>query len=506
MQPRFDGKTFMVTGAGTGFGAALSLRAAQEGAGKVIVHYRSSSGGRRADRGARAARPAPRRLSCRATSPRGPISSGWRHGRSTRPAASTCWSTTSATWHPVRRRGREVTEEAIDHVLAVDIKGTMLMVHEFGQRMVERGGGAIVNVGSTVIVRGSPRAPQYAAGKYGLLGITKSYAKALAPHVRVNTFAPGFMETEALLNRPEWKAGRARVSFPRDTRLAESPSRRTSTGAALFLASDDAASHHRLVHDLPTAATACWARERDDPRRERPEHRRRLRTRARGDPRRRARAGRGDVPGRAGRGARDQPHAAARGAAHAPVERLVEAEPNRRVRVAPMSAADLEELCIARITLEAEAMRLSVPRLTPENLARLEGYMAEMAHYAQAKDYRRWTVAAPATSTARSPRPPASGSTTCSGSCSITPSATGGCTSATARRPGRPRDTARSSTPARRATATAAPALLASHLARTGLRGRRAARARLRPGGAAHRGDRRRWRGPDPAIAPRGKS
>ena len=73
-------------------------------------------------------------------------------------------------------------------------------------------------------------------------------------------------------------------------------------------------------------------------------------------------------------------------------ERLVEAEPNRRVRVAPMSAADLEELCIARISLEAEAMRLSVPRLTPENLARLEGYMAEMAHYAAAKDYRRWTV------------------------------------------------------------------------------------------------------------------
>ena len=53
----------------------------------------------------------------------------------------------------------EVTEEAIDHVLAVDFKGTMLMVHEFDQRMVGRGGDTIVNVGSTVIVRGSPRAP-----------------------------------------------------------------------------------------------------------------------------------------------------------------------------------------------------------------------------------------------------------------------------------------------------------------------------------------------------------
>jgi 3-oxoacyl-[acyl-carrier protein] reductase len=135
----------------------------------------------------------------------------------------------------------EVTEEAIDHVLAVDIKGTMLMVHEFGQRMVEREGGAIVNVGSTVIVRGSPRAPQYAAGKYGLLGITKSYAKALAPKVRVNVFAPGFMETDALLARPEWKAGR-REMILEATPAGKIPKPEDMTGAALFLASDDA--HH----------------------------------------------------------------------------------------------------------------------------------------------------------------------------------------------------------------------------------------------------------------------
>jgi GntR family transcriptional regulator, rspAB operon transcriptional repressor len=73
-------------------------------------------------------------------------------------------------------------------------------------------------------------------------------------------------------------------------------------------------------------------------------------------------------------------------------EGLVEAEPNRRVRVAPMTASDLEQLCVMRVTLEAEAMRLSAPLMTPEDLARLEGYMAEMAHYAQAKDYRRWVV------------------------------------------------------------------------------------------------------------------
>ncbi|MGA9856551.1 MAG: GntR family transcriptional regulator [Solirubrobacteraceae bacterium] len=73
-------------------------------------------------------------------------------------------------------------------------------------------------------------------------------------------------------------------------------------------------------------------------------------------------------------------------------EGLVEGEPNRRVRVAPMTARDLEEVCVMRVTLEAEALRLSVPAMTSEDIARLEGHMAEMAHYANEKDYRRWNV------------------------------------------------------------------------------------------------------------------
>lgn len=71
-------------------------------------------------------------------------------------------------------------------------------------------------------------------------------------------------------------------------------------------------------------------------------------------------------------------------------EGLVEGEPNRRVRVAPMSAKDLEELYIIRVALEAEALRLSIPGMTSEDIARLEGHMAEMAHFAQEKDYVRW--------------------------------------------------------------------------------------------------------------------
>ena len=240
MERRFEGKTFMVTGAGTGFGAALALRAAQEGAAKVIVHYRSSSAG--AERTAERVRDA----GAEALVVQGDITSwadiqrmaawAFEDGGGVDVLINNVGDMASgqASW-------TEVTEEAIDHVLAVDIKGTMLMVHEFGQRMVQRGGGAIVNVGSTVIVRGSPRAPQYAAGKYGLIGVTKSYAKALAPTVRVNTFAPGFMETEALLARPEWQAERRDVVLSA-TPAGKIPRPEDMTGAALFLASEDA--HH----------------------------------------------------------------------------------------------------------------------------------------------------------------------------------------------------------------------------------------------------------------------
>jgi 3-oxoacyl-[acyl-carrier protein] reductase len=240
VERRFEGRKFMVTGAGTGFGAELAVRAAREGAANVLVHYRSSATGaeRTADR--------VREAGAGAELVQGDITSWADIKRMADYAFGEAggldvlinnvgdMASGQASW-------TEITEEAIDHVLAVDIKGTMLMVHEFGQRMVQAGGGAIVNVGSTVIVRGSPRAPQYAAGKYGLLGVTKSYAKALAPTVRVNTYAPGFMETEALLARPEWKAGRREVVLS-GTPTGKIPKPEEMTGAALFLASDDA--HH----------------------------------------------------------------------------------------------------------------------------------------------------------------------------------------------------------------------------------------------------------------------
>jgi 3-oxoacyl-[acyl-carrier protein] reductase len=231
---RLDGRTVMITGAGTGFGAELAVKAAEEGAETVVIHYRSSEAGARETAARVEAVGAATRLV------QGDISQWDDIKRMVSEAGDVDVLVNNVgDMASEQNAWDDLTEATIDHVLGVDIKGTMLMVHEFGSAMKARGRGAIVNIGSTVIVRGSPRAPIYAAGKYGLLGITKSYAKVLAPEVRVNTFAPGFMATEAVLTRPDFQAGRGE-QITRDTPMGRIPPPEDLTAAALFLGTDDA--------------------------------------------------------------------------------------------------------------------------------------------------------------------------------------------------------------------------------------------------------------------------
>lgn len=235
---RFEGRSVVVTGAGTGFGAEIAVRAAQEGARTVGIHYRSSAAG------AETTAQRVRAEGAEAVLLQADIVEWAQVSR----MADEAFEKLGGVDVLVNNVGdvardqmswRDITEESIDHVLAVDIKGTMACIHEFGQRMLEQGHGNIVNIGSTVIVRGSARAPQYAAAKYGLLGVNKSYAHAFAPTVRVNIFAPGFIETEATLSREDWKSGRGE-QLKKMTPMGRIPGPADYAGAALFLATDDA--------------------------------------------------------------------------------------------------------------------------------------------------------------------------------------------------------------------------------------------------------------------------
>jgi NAD(P)-dependent dehydrogenase (short-subunit alcohol dehydrogenase family) len=227
-----------VTGAGTGFGAAIARRAALEGAATVGIHYRSSRAG--AEETAEAVEEAGAKAEL--------FQADIAEWSSVTALADEVFDRLGGLDVAINNVGdvareqmswRDLTEESVDHVLAVDIKGTMACTHEFGSRMLDQGHGAIVNIGSTVIVRGSARAPQYAAAKYGILGLTKSYAHAFAPTVRVNVFAPGFIETDATLARQDWRDGRG-DQLRKLTPMGRIPGPDELAGTALFLATDDA--------------------------------------------------------------------------------------------------------------------------------------------------------------------------------------------------------------------------------------------------------------------------
>lgn len=236
--PRFAGRWVMVTGAGTGFGAAVAARAAAEGA-DVVVHYHSSRDG--AERTAERVIAAGQRVvvvQADISRPR-EVDDMLDRVLAEIPGLDVLVNNTGdineqhVSWE-------HFDEAAIDRMLAVTVKGSLLMTHRVGRHMLGRGRGSIVNVGSTSVVRGVARAPEYAASKYAIIGLTKSYAQALAPAVRVNTFPPGFMETESTLRRAEWESTlRPRV-------LAGTPMRRIPgpdelAAAALWLACDEAA-------------------------------------------------------------------------------------------------------------------------------------------------------------------------------------------------------------------------------------------------------------------------
>jgi DNA-binding GntR family transcriptional regulator len=70
-------------------------------------------------------------------------------------------------------------------------------------------------------------------------------------------------------------------------------------------------------------------------------------------------------------------------------EGLIELRP-RGARVADVSGADLDEIYAQRLMMESLALRRSAPRLSPDDVAELEGLLAQMAHFERVGDYARW--------------------------------------------------------------------------------------------------------------------
>lgn len=131
----------------------------------------------------------------------------------------------------------KLTEEEWDRVINVNLKGVFNCGQAVAAVMAEKGSGVILNASSVVGIYGNFGQTNYAATKWGVIGMTKSWAKELGKKgIRVNAVAPGFIVTpmtskmpEKVLDMMKDKSPLKTLGYPEDI-----------ANAYLFLASDEA--------------------------------------------------------------------------------------------------------------------------------------------------------------------------------------------------------------------------------------------------------------------------
>lgn len=98
----------------------------------------------------------------------------------------------------------KMSEESFDKVIDINLKGTFNCGQEAARLMAEQGNGVIINASSVVGLYGNFGQTNYSATKWGVLGMTKTWAKELGRKgIRVNAVAPGFIATEMTKAMPE---------------------------------------------------------------------------------------------------------------------------------------------------------------------------------------------------------------------------------------------------------------------------------------------------------------
>ena len=139
----------------------------------------------------------------------------------------------------IRGQVDQLSEADWDTVIDTNLKGPFLCARAIGPRMVKRGWGRVINLGSTLSVIALPGRAPYASSKAGVLNLSRVLALEWAgTGVTVNAICPGPFATEMnrqLLNDPEkYKVFVEMIPMGRWGELHE------IMGAAVFLASDAA--------------------------------------------------------------------------------------------------------------------------------------------------------------------------------------------------------------------------------------------------------------------------
>jgi 3-oxoacyl-[acyl-carrier protein] reductase len=233
---RLQDKIAIVTGAGGGFGEGIARRFAAEGARVVVVDLRGD-----------AAERVTAEIGANALAVTADVSNGEDVAavvRRTQAAFGTPHILVNNAGTTYRNQPLlNIGEAEFDRVFNVNVKSIFHFVHAVVPPMRDAGGGVIINIGSTAGIRPRPGLTWYNASKGAVNLMSKSLAVELAPwNIRVNALCPVMGETgllETFMGMPDTPENRAKF-------IAGIPLGRLSrpddiAGAALYLASDDAA-------------------------------------------------------------------------------------------------------------------------------------------------------------------------------------------------------------------------------------------------------------------------
>jgi 3-oxoacyl-[acyl-carrier protein] reductase len=232
-----DGRAMLVTGASSGIGRAIALAAARAGA-DVAVTYRAN------ERGARDVEREIRGLGRRAAVLQVDLTDEASIS-AVGPAVRTALGRLDV-W--VNNAGADVLTgagaalsdlEKLDLLMSVDLRGTILCSWQAADLLgAQEDGGVIINMSWDHVLTGMPGLnPQlFAAVKGGISAFSKSLARSIAPRVRVNVLAPGWIETSFSASVADKERGAIAESTP----LKRWGTPEDVAAAAVFLASPGA--------------------------------------------------------------------------------------------------------------------------------------------------------------------------------------------------------------------------------------------------------------------------
>lgn len=236
---RFDGRQVVVTGGGSGIGAATCRLFAKEGASVTVLD-------RNADDAAMVAAEIGGRMAVVDVRDADAMSAAITDAALAMGGLTDLINNAGA---GMAKPLLDTTDKEWALLIGVNLTGTFHGIRAAGPIMLEAGKGSIVNNASLTGIRPTRGEGPYSAAKAGVLNLTQNAALELAPAVRVNAVAPGMIRTpltEIIDTNPAWRA-----AAESGTPLARMGSAEEVAEVIAFLASDAAAyiTGHTIVVD-----------------------------------------------------------------------------------------------------------------------------------------------------------------------------------------------------------------------------------------------------------------